>query len=91
MTKRLKALQDFSGPAGRHNRGDVFATSAEHAKGLIEGGHAEETDDLPIGSPTAINMESGRASATARVQVPATPAAKKTVAKTPAKKAAKRG
>ncbi|RYF64039.1 MAG: hypothetical protein EOO22_24975 [Comamonadaceae bacterium] len=41
----LKALQSFSGPDGKHAKGDVFQAPAARAKFLLDGGYAAQADD----------------------------------------------
>lgn len=41
---RLKALQTFSGPDGRHQKGAEFTVRAERADWLVENRYAERID-----------------------------------------------
>lgn len=72
MAVKMKALQSFSGPDGKHAQGDVFDAADDRVKFLTDGGYAERAtrDDAqpeaPEDSDTATRAAAPRASKTAK-------------------------
>lgn len=65
---KMIALQSFSGPDGKHAKGDTFEVAAERVQFLTEGGYATQSQDAVAVAATPAPV------AAAPVATPATPA-----------------